>query len=74
MYDPFNRFFKKLSRVYKKVTGKPVRITNPAYANQKVSTSVEVMKTLHTALPNYAQQDHSTDSAWAQALILARKV
>ena len=38
------------------------------------SFAVVVMKVLNTALPEYAQQDRSTDSAWAQALILAREV
>ncbi len=72
--NPFIHYVKRISLVYEKVTGEPVTITNPAYENQKVSTFVEVMKVLNTALPEYAQQDLSTDSAWAQALILAREV
>ncbi len=73
-YDVFSRYVKKIDVVCEKVMEEAVTITNPAYENQKVSTFVEVMKVLNTALPEYAQQDRSTDSAWAQALILAREV
>ena len=58
MYDPFSHYIKEISRVYEKVTGKPVTITVPsgAYENQKTSTFVEIVKILDTILPNYAQQ------------------
>ncbi len=74
-HSPFNRYVKKISGVCenKKVLGKTPGITIPSGVDQKTSPFVEFMMTLNTALPDYAQQEHSTPAAWALALYRARK-
>ena len=74
-YDPFGRYVKNLSRVYERVMGEPATITIPSgiSENQTASTFVEVVETLNAALPDWAQHDNSSPSAWAQALYRARR-
>ena len=73
-YDVFSRYVKKIYVVCKKVAGKRLSITVPAYEDQKTSLFVEVVQILNAALPDWAQQDHSTDAAWAQAVYRAKKL
>ncbi len=72
-YDPFSCYVKRISGVYEKVTGKPVTIAIPSGVKQRISKFVMVMMTLNTALPDYAQHEHSTPAAWALAMYRARK-
>ncbi len=75
-YDPFGRYVKNLSRVYKKVMGERATITIPSgiSENQTISTFVEVVMTLNATLPDWAQHDHASPSAWAQVIYRAKKV
>jgi hypothetical protein len=73
-YDVFSRYVKKIYVVCEKVAGKRLSITVPAYEDQKTSLFVEVVQILNAAVPDWAQQNHSTDAAWAQAVYRAKKL
>ena len=74
-YNPFSRYEKRISEVYLKVMGKPKTVAVPTgyCKNQKTSKFVMVMMTLNQILPDYAQKDYPSPTAWAHALIRARK-